>query len=40
MGRCFESIGKKEEARENYYRALTLDRNFTEAKKALQRLKQ
>ena len=39
MARCFETIGKTEEAKENYHRALALDRNFTEAKKGLQRLK-
>lgn len=38
MGRCFETIGKKEEARDNYHRALALDRSFSEAKKGLQRL--
>ena len=39
MARCFETIGKMEEAKENYHRALALDRNFIEAKRALQRLK-
>lgn len=38
MARCFETIGKTEEASENYRRALALDRRFTEAKKALERL--
>lgn len=38
MGRCYENIGQKEEARENYMRALGLDKKFTEAKDALKRL--
>lgn len=38
MGRCFETSGKINEARTNYYRALALDRNFTEAREALKRL--
>lgn len=38
MGRCYESIGKKEEARDNYLRALALDKNFKEAKESLKRL--
>ena len=32
MGRCYEAIGKKEEAIDYYYKALTFDRNFTEAR--------
>ncbi len=39
MGRCFEKIGKKEEARDSYSRALTFDRNFSEAGERLERLK-
>jgi tetratricopeptide (TPR) repeat protein len=39
MGRCYEVINKKEEARINYERALALDRNFVEARAALKRLK-
>ena len=38
MGRCYEAIGKKEEAIDYYYKALTFDKNFTEAKEAIQRL--
>ena len=40
MGRCYEAIGKKEEAIDYYYKALTFDRDFTEAKEAIKRLKQ
>lgn len=40
MGRCFEASGKPDEARTNYYRALALDRNFTEASEGLKRLDQ
>ncbi|MEO5998974.1 MAG: tetratricopeptide repeat protein [Chitinophagaceae bacterium] len=39
MGRCYENIGKKQEARENYMRALSLDKNFEEAKQALRKLR-
>lgn len=39
MGRCYEAIGKKEEAIDYYYKALTFDRDFTEAKQAIKRLK-
>jgi tetratricopeptide (TPR) repeat protein len=39
MARCFESIGKKEEAKENYRRALALDRSFIEAARGLERIK-
>ena len=39
MGRCYEAIGKKEDAIDYYYKALTFDRDFAEAKSALQRLK-
>lgn len=38
MGRCYESIGEKEQAAVNYERASALDRSFTEAKEALKRL--
>jgi tetratricopeptide (TPR) repeat protein len=37
--RCYEAIGKKEEALDYYYQALTFDRNFTEAKEGVKRLK-
>jgi tetratricopeptide (TPR) repeat protein len=39
MGRCYEKINRKEEAIASYERALSLDRNFGEAKEALKRLK-
>ncbi len=39
-GRCYEAIHKKEEAALNYERALALDKNFTEARDALKRLKE
>ncbi|MFI5152767.1 MAG: tetratricopeptide repeat protein [Chitinophagales bacterium] len=39
MGRCYEKINRKEEARASYERAISLDRNFGEAKEALKRLK-
>lgn len=39
MGRCYEAIGKKEDAIDYYYKALTFDRNFTEAREAIKRLK-
>lgn len=39
MGRCYEAIGKKEEALGYYYKALMFDKDFTEAKEAIRRLK-
>ncbi len=39
MGRCYEAIGKKEEAIDYYYKALTFDKNFPEAKEAIRRVK-
>ncbi len=38
-GRCYEAIGKKEEALDYYTQAVQFDRNFTEAKEAIKRLK-
>ncbi|MBL7700021.1 MAG: tetratricopeptide repeat protein [Chitinophagaceae bacterium] len=38
LGRCYEMMGKKEEAIANYERALALDDTFTEARAALRRL--
>ena len=38
-GRCYEAISKKEEAIDYYYKALTFDKNFKEAREALKRLK-
>lgn len=39
MARCYEAIGKKQEAIRNYERSISLDRNFAEAWESLQRLK-
>lgn len=39
MGRCFETIGNENDAKDNYSMALALDRNFPEAKEALDRIK-
>ncbi|HEY4150467.1 MAG TPA: tetratricopeptide repeat protein, partial [Chitinophagaceae bacterium] len=38
-GRCYEAIGKKEEALDYYTQAVQFDRDFTEAKEAIKRLK-
>jgi tetratricopeptide (TPR) repeat protein len=38
QGRCYEISGRPEDARDNYLRAYMLDRNFTEAKSALERI--
>jgi len=37
--RCYEAIGKKDEALDYYYQTLTFDRDFTEAKEGIKRLK-
>jgi tetratricopeptide (TPR) repeat protein len=39
QGRCFESIGRKEEALDNYLRAYTLDRTLFEAKQRMDSLR-
>jgi len=39
IGRCYEATGHKEEALLFYQRALALDKDFTEAKDRIQRLK-
>jgi tetratricopeptide (TPR) repeat protein len=39
MGRCYEAINKNEEAIDYYYKALTFDKDFKEAKEAIKRLK-
>lgn len=39
MGRCEEAQGQKEEAKLNYQRAYGLDKTFTEAKEAAEKLK-
>lgn len=38
-GRCYEAIGKKEEALDYYYQAVMFDRDFAEAKEGIKRLK-
>jgi len=38
QGRCYESIGKRKDAEDNYVKALTLDRTFTEAREHLDKL--
>lgn len=38
MGRCYESIGNKEEARDHYEHALALDMDLDEAREGLQRV--
>jgi tetratricopeptide (TPR) repeat protein len=38
QGRCYEVIGRKEEAMDNYIRAYALDRSFTEAKEHIDKL--
>jgi tetratricopeptide (TPR) repeat protein len=38
MGRCYEATGKMQDARENYQRALALDRDFSQARDALKRI--
>ncbi|HKP32700.1 MAG TPA: tetratricopeptide repeat protein [Chitinophagaceae bacterium] len=40
QARCYESIGKRQEAEDNYVRALTLDRTFREAREHLNKLQQ
>jgi tetratricopeptide (TPR) repeat protein len=39
IGRCCEAIGKKDEALDYYYKALAFDKNFTEAREAIKRLR-
>ena len=39
MGRCYEATGDKEEARLNYERAIALDRNFSQAREGLRRVR-
>ena len=38
VGRCYEAKGNKQDAAENYYKALALDRDFDQAKDALKRM--
>ena len=38
MGRCYEAKGNKQDAADNYYKALALDRDFDQAKDALKRI--
>jgi tetratricopeptide (TPR) repeat protein len=39
IGRCQEFLGQKEEAKLNYERAYGLDKTFTEAKEAAEKIK-
>jgi tetratricopeptide (TPR) repeat protein len=39
QARCYELIGKKDEAIDNYAKAYALDKDFIEAKQALDRLR-
>ncbi|MDE3250106.1 MAG: tetratricopeptide repeat protein [Bacteroidota bacterium] len=39
MGRCYEATGKNEEAIDYYYKALVFDKDLTEAREGLKRLK-
>jgi tetratricopeptide (TPR) repeat protein len=39
LGRCYEKLDKKEEAIESYQNALLYDKNFIEAKTALERIR-
>lgn len=39
IGKCQEAMGQKEEARLNYQRAVGLDKDFKEAREALERMK-
>ena len=39
MGKCYEKLGKNDEAVESYQRALLYDKNYVEAREALERLK-
>ena len=39
LGRCYEKLDKKEEAIESYQNALLYDKNFIEARKALERIR-
>ncbi len=39
LGRCFEAIGKKEDAMDNYIRAYSLDRKFKEARMRIDSLR-
>ena len=38
MGKCYEKLGRKEEAIQNYQTALLYDKNFIEAREALDKL--
>jgi tetratricopeptide (TPR) repeat protein len=39
MARCFEATGKRDEALQNYQRAFSLDKGFTEARDGIRRLR-
>jgi len=40
MGKCYEKLNEKEEAIQSYQSALLYDKDFIEARKALERLQQ
>jgi tetratricopeptide (TPR) repeat protein len=40
MGKCYEKLNKKDEAIQSYQNALLYDKDFIEARKALERLQQ
>jgi len=39
MGKCLEKLGRKDDAIQSYQTALLYDKNFTEAREALNKLK-
>ena len=39
MGKCYEKLGRKEDAIESYENALLYDKNFVEAREALNQIK-
>ena len=39
MGKCYEKLGREDEAIQSYQTALLYDKNFTEAREALNKLK-
>ena len=39
MGKCYEKLNRKDDAIQSYQTALLYDKNFTEAKEALEKIK-
>lgn len=39
QGRCYEAVGQKQEALDNYVRAYSLDKSFSQARDAIERLR-